>query len=169
MPGQRRRERNTVLALLFVELFLVGLFVITLAHERWANAGLSLSLAIAIPCWAFIVKVPTNCGVVTSKGEPCSRTAYGILIGCTGAEGHVWAKVFARFGWHNQRLPVDGLNSDAASHASAYTSAALNEHATIPVLVTIAEDRKASITFWLGVLSAFTGAVSAFTSVIPPR
>lgn len=86
MPGQRRRERNTVLTLLFAELFLIGLFTITLAHGRWANEGLTLSLAIAIPCWAFIVKAPTNCGVVTSKGEPCPRKAYGILIGCTGAE-----------------------------------------------------------------------------------
>jgi hypothetical protein len=167
--SQGRKERNTVLALLAAELCLIGFFLAALWHERWANAGLTLSLMVAIPCWAIIVKVPTACGVYTRKKEPCPNQAYGILVGCTGAKGHAWAKVFSRFGWRKVRLSSDNLPGGTEGLSRVKADGDTASKAADPIVVKIAEDRKSSITFWLGILSALTSVVSAVASVMPPK
>ncbi|BAL91918.1 hypothetical protein AMIS_66980 [Actinoplanes missouriensis 431] len=150
------QKRDYAFVLLGVEaLALVGViyYLVTLDFMSLAWAA---SIAVALPAWVLAVKAPTTCGVTTQKGGRCSRKVNGVIFGCSQSE-HVWAKFFARFGWHRQADP----NTPGARAGRLPTGGEGVEVVTVK----IAEDGKSTAAFWLALTATLCALTSATVDV----
>ncbi|WP_007506778.1 MULTISPECIES: hypothetical protein [Pseudofrankia] len=158
-------KRNVALSLLVVELGAIALLVASLISFDWHQLWFALSVSIAIPCWLLAVKAPSTCGVTTQRGTPCRNRTVGVLFGCSQAPGggHVWAKFFARFGWHpHQPVPADAENSASPSTRGSTSpdGTVLTAHQRGIVVVRLEEDMQSTLTFWMTVVATLSGVIS---------
>ena len=155
----RRYQAGLLLITVPVAVFFIPVAVI---NRDWPMLGWSVSAAIAIPCWLLAFEAPSTCGFTTQRGTPCPNYTTGILFGCTNASGHLWGKMFARFGWHRGALPTrKGSQATSADPGSLSNNAVPAE----PVLVRVEESRGSKVAVWLAVISTICGLTSAATDI----
>jgi hypothetical protein len=110
--------------------------------------------AITATCLLIAVHLPTTCGVITLKGEPCPNRTTGVLFGCGNARGHTWAKFFARFGW-SRKVPQ-------RPRARPYREPEPEPDRPSGV----EEPKRARILFWGAIISTTAGTISMTTDII---
>ena len=152
--------------ILAAQFLAVGYFIYAISHGQWSNSIWSVCVAIAIPCWLLAVKAPTNCGVTTQRGTPCKHPTTGVVFGCNQAPNgsHVWAKLFARFGWHRQVFALP-QRSAGPGPTSSGRLAGQELARSETVTVRIQEQRRNTIAFWLAFTSTIAGVTSAMTDI----
>jgi hypothetical protein len=164
MPGsQTMLKRDTAFIILGIEAVAIVGVVYFLVTLDWMSVIWSLSVAIAIPSWLLAVKAPTYCGVTTQAGGKCTRPVNGVIFGC-GTSNHTWAKFFSRFGWRRQSDPNRASAKNGPTDQLAGSrGAAQGDSGTMTV--TIAEDTKSKVAFWLAFIATLCALISATVDV----